>query len=109
MVNGAKNYSQWEQQEQLLREQLRILVNAPVVTDIALLKNTSEALSLVAYGLTWQKNDNIVIPNRLNRRLTQISPISPLSVFQIGVDTLITPLDSAAKSAWDKVDCRKQG
>lgn len=64
MMIGAKYYSQWEQQEQLLREQLRTLLNAPAVTDIALLKNTSEALSLVAYGLTWQKGDNIIITNQ---------------------------------------------
>ena len=30
-------------------------------TDIALLKNTSEALSMVAHGLDWQAGDNVVI------------------------------------------------
>jgi selenocysteine lyase/cysteine desulfurase len=64
MTQGAKNYAQWEKTETLLREQLRELLNAPAVTDIALLKNTSEALSTVAYGLTWQKGDNIVIPQQ---------------------------------------------
>lgn len=64
MTQGAKNYRQWEQQELRLREQLRELLNAPAVTDIALLKNTSEALSVVAYGLTWQRGDNIVIINQ---------------------------------------------
>jgi len=61
VLYGAQNYSQWEQQEALLREQLRQLLNAPLATDIALLKNTSEALSVVAYGWPWQKGDNIVI------------------------------------------------
>ena len=35
-------------------------MNAPSVNDIALLKNTSEALSVVAYGLDWKSGDNIV-------------------------------------------------
>ena len=57
---GAKNYPQWLQKEAHLREQLRELLNAPSSDDIALLKNTSEALSVVAYGLPWQAGDNIV-------------------------------------------------
>jgi selenocysteine lyase/cysteine desulfurase len=43
-----------------LRECLRKLINAPSADDIALLKNTSEALSVVAYGLQWKPGDNIV-------------------------------------------------
>ncbi|OQW90333.1 MAG: class V aminotransferase [Beggiatoa sp. IS2] len=61
LTYGGKHYVRWEQQEQILREQLRQLLNAPAVTDIALLKNTSEALSVVAYGLPWQPGDNVVI------------------------------------------------
>ena len=64
MTQGAKNYAHWEQQEQLLREQFRELLNAPAAADIALLKNTSEALSVVAYGLNWQPGDNIVITDQ---------------------------------------------
>ncbi len=64
MTQGARNYVQWEQQEQLLREQFRHLLNAPAASDIALLKNTSEALSVVAYGLNWQPGDNIVITDQ---------------------------------------------
>jgi selenocysteine lyase/cysteine desulfurase len=64
MTQGAKNYARWEQQEPLLREQFRELLNAPAAEDIALLKNTSEALSVVAYGLTWQPGDNIVITDQ---------------------------------------------
>ncbi len=40
------------------------LLNAPSSDDIALLKNTSEALSVVAYGLDWKKGDNIVSSNQ---------------------------------------------
>jgi len=60
---GAQNYLQWLKKERLLREQLRILINAPSIDDIALVKNTSEALSFVAYGLDWQPGDNIVSSN----------------------------------------------
>jgi selenocysteine lyase/cysteine desulfurase len=64
MTQGSKNYARWEQQEIQLREQLRVLLNAPAVTDIALLKSTSEALSVVAYGLTWQAGDNVIITDQ---------------------------------------------
>jgi cysteine desulfurase/selenocysteine lyase len=64
VTQGSTNYLQWRKQEDVLREQLRNLLNAPAVTDIALLKNTSEALSVVAYGLTWQAGDNIVITDQ---------------------------------------------
>lgn len=60
---GSKFYPQWLQQETLLRQQLQTLLNAPSVKDIALVKNTSEALSFVAYGLPWQAGDNIVSSN----------------------------------------------
>lgn len=57
---GSKHYLRWLQVEAALREQLRLLVNAPSADDIALLKNTSEALSVIAYGLEWQSGENIV-------------------------------------------------
>lgn len=58
---GAKNYPRWVKVESLLRQQLRQLINAPNVEDIALLKNTSEALSVIAYGIDWKHGDNIVV------------------------------------------------
>jgi len=57
---GATHYPNWVITEQQTKNQLRELINAPSSDDIALLKNTSEALSLVAYGLDWQAGDNIV-------------------------------------------------
>ena len=60
-VMGARHYPQWLRIEQELREQLRTLLNAPHGDDIALLKNTSEGLSVVAHGLEWRAGDNIVI------------------------------------------------
>lgn len=58
---GATCYLEWMEIEQQLRENIRTLINAPSSDDIALVKNTSEALSFVAYGLDWKAGDNIVI------------------------------------------------
>jgi len=60
---GSHFYPDWLKKEAELRTQLQTLLNAPSADDIALVKNTSEALSLVAYGLTWQAGDNIVSSN----------------------------------------------
>ena len=57
---GARNYPRWLQKETQLRHQLQTLINAPSSADIALLKNTSEALSVVACGLDWRPGDNVV-------------------------------------------------
>lgn len=60
---GSHFYLDWLNKEAELRSQLQALLNAPSPDDIALVKNTSEALSFVAYGLTWQSGDNIVSSN----------------------------------------------
>jgi len=60
MRQGAADYPHWMQIERELRSRLQCLVNAASVDDIALVKNTSEGLSLLAYGLDWQPGDNIV-------------------------------------------------
>ena len=64
LTQGSMHYPQWVKTETALRQKLQRLVNAPSVDDIALLKNTSEALSVVAYGLDWRKGDNIVISDQ---------------------------------------------
>jgi cysteine desulfurase/selenocysteine lyase len=58
---GARDYPDWMIVEQRLRERLMRLLNAPSTDDIALVKNTSEALSFVAFGLDWKSGDQIVI------------------------------------------------
>ena len=60
MRQGSTHYRHWMAVEGRLREQIQTLINAPACDDIALLKNTSEALSVVAYGLPWKKGDTIV-------------------------------------------------
>jgi len=61
MIQGATDYPAWMQVEDALRQQLKTLLHAPHSDDIALLKNTSEGLSIIAYGMDWQAGDNIVI------------------------------------------------
>ncbi|WP_019342492.1 aminotransferase class V-fold PLP-dependent enzyme, partial [Stutzerimonas stutzeri] len=56
-----RDYPQWLAVETRLRNRLTRLLNAPTPADIALVKNTSEALSFVAFGLDWQPGDQIVI------------------------------------------------
>ena len=60
VYQGPQDYSRWLTTESTLRKQLQQLLNAPSPDDIALLKNTSEGLSMVAAGLPWQAGENIV-------------------------------------------------
>ncbi|UVE19253.1 aminotransferase class V-fold PLP-dependent enzyme [Pseudomonas sp. LS44] len=60
---GARDYPNWLILENTLRDRLKRLLNAPSRDDIALVKNTSEALSFVAFGLDWKAGDQIVISN----------------------------------------------
>jgi len=61
---GARDYPQWLQLEQRLRTRLTRLLNAPSSADVALVKNTSEALSFVAFGLDWRAGDQVVISDQ---------------------------------------------
>jgi selenocysteine lyase/cysteine desulfurase len=62
--NGSRYYERWLRTEQELRLQLQTLVGASSTDEIALLKSTSEALSVVAYGLDWSDGDQIIISNQ---------------------------------------------
>jgi cysteine desulfurase/selenocysteine lyase len=59
-TRGAASYPAWIQTETRLRQRLADLINAPSPTDIALAKNTSEALSIIAYGVDWKPGDNVL-------------------------------------------------
>lgn len=64
LKQGARDYPRWVQLEHHLRGQLQTLLNAPGRGDIALVKNTSEALSLVAMGLDWSRGDEVIVSNQ---------------------------------------------
>jgi cysteine desulfurase/selenocysteine lyase len=61
---GARDYPAWTQVERRLRDRLQRLLNAPSSADIALVKNTSEALSFVAFGLDWKSGEQVVISDQ---------------------------------------------
>ena len=58
--HGAAGYLRWMDTERKLRASAARLINAPSPEDIALLKNTSEGLSVIAHGLRWERGDNVV-------------------------------------------------
>ncbi len=59
---GSQRYDCWLKTELQLKQRLARLINAHATDEIALLKNTSEGLSLIAQGLRFNAGDNIVIP-----------------------------------------------
>ena len=56
---GALHWKDWYREYELLRESAARLLNA-TPQEIAILKNTSEALSFVAAGFRWQRGENVV-------------------------------------------------
>ncbi len=58
---GTLHSLSWEKSLARLRESLRGLVGAGSADEIALTKNTSEGISIVAYGLDWRPGDNVVV------------------------------------------------
>ena len=58
---STRHCDKWLQREDELRELARWLIDAESKDEIALLKNTSEGLSTVAFGLDWQAGENMVL------------------------------------------------
>ena len=58
---SSKHFMDWLASENHVRELARDLVGANHSDDIALVKNTSEGLSMVAHGFPWRTGDNVVI------------------------------------------------
>ena len=58
---SSKNFNAWLDSEKHVRELAASLVGAKHAEDIALVKNTSEGLSMVAHGFPWQAGDSVVI------------------------------------------------
>ncbi|WP_089724250.1 aminotransferase class V-fold PLP-dependent enzyme [Candidatus Thiosymbion oneisti] len=59
-TRGAADYARWIRTETRLRGRLAELIKAPSPADVALVKNTSEGLSVIAYGIDWKSGDNVV-------------------------------------------------
>ena len=88
---GARDYPDWIIVERRLRERLARLLNTPATADLALVKNTSEALSFVAFGLDWSAGDQVVISDQefpSNRVVWE-------ALKRFGVNTLQVPLNGS--------------
>lgn len=125
---GATDYPAWLKVEQQLRQRLQRLINAPSIDDIALQKNTSEALSVIAYGFPWQRGDNVVISNHefpsnrivwesLTRLGVQVR-VADLNnstnpeqriIDQIDNKTRLLSISSVQYASGLKIDCQKLG
>ena len=62
MRQGSAAYREWIVREDNLRQGLAELTGAASADGIALLKNTTECISAVAFGLDWKPGDNVVLP-----------------------------------------------
>ena len=100
---GSRNYPRWMQTEQAVKQQLQRLINAASADEIALLKNTSEALSVVAWGLPWQQGDNVVITDQEfpSNRIVWES-LAPSGVETRAAD--ITTTDDPEAAIIDRID-----
>ena len=86
---GSRHYDRWLRVEQQLREQLRSLINAADSDEIALLKSTSEALSVIAWGIDWRPGDEIIIPHSefpSNRIVWESLEILGVKVIRVNID-----------------------
>lgn len=106
-VRGSQHYERWLATESALREQLKTLINAASTDEIALLKSTSEALSVIACGLDWRAGDKVVIPaeefpsNRIVWESLQTSGVEIVRVDLAGTEApeqaLVDALDGSTR------------
>ncbi|MEW6129959.1 MAG: aminotransferase class V-fold PLP-dependent enzyme [Acidobacteriota bacterium] len=61
-TNGSSHFFDWCDRFEQVREAAARLVNARP-SEIAFMKNTSDALSTVANGIRWQEGDNVIATN----------------------------------------------
>lgn len=87
---GASGYLKWLKVEKSLRKKLAQILGTQHLDSVALVKNTSEALSMVAYGIEWQAGDCVIISDEefpSNRIVWQ-------SLKDQGVNTIEVKLDA---------------
>ncbi|GMR05880.1 MAG: aminotransferase class V-fold PLP-dependent enzyme [Gammaproteobacteria bacterium] len=60
---GTKNYLEWSEHADQLHADLAKFINASSTDEIALLKNTSEGISVVAMGFPWESGDTVLSSN----------------------------------------------
>jgi selenocysteine lyase/cysteine desulfurase len=104
VVTGAMHYPVWVKKETELRHQCQRLLNAPSFEDIALLKNTSEALSVVACGINWKTGNNVVSTNQefpSNRIVWQAQQRHGVEFREVDIINTATP-EQALMDACDR-------
>ena len=100
-TQGSVHYAEWLKKEHQLRQLVADLINAGYIEDIAFLKNTSEALSVVAHGLNWQPGDNVVISDQefpSNRIVWQSLGDYGVEVRQVILGSATTPEQALMQS-----------
>ena len=103
--HGSQHYGRWLETEQSLREQLQRLINARSSAEIALLKNTSEALSVIAYGIDWRPGDEVVISNQefpSNRIVWESLASMGVRVIEADIDRMDPPEQAVIAAISDR-------
>jgi selenocysteine lyase/cysteine desulfurase len=93
-TQGSLDYPRWLSVEQSLRRRLAGLIGAASPADIALVKSTSEGLSMVAYGMDWSPGDNVVgIAQEFPSNRILWESLAPLGVQyrQLDLDSSLDP------------------
>ena len=99
---GATRYLEWLDTEMQLRQRLAKLINTTDSDEITLAKSTSEALSMIAYGIKWKAGDEVIISSHefpSNRIVWE-------SLAQFGVKTIIADFPTATNN-FDPIQCIK--
>ena len=61
VTNGATGWDHWRDRVESLRSSAATLLGA-APDDVAVIRNTTEGVGLVAEGIRWQPGDNLVVP-----------------------------------------------
>jgi len=121
-IYGAAHYPKWMSIEQQLRKHLATLINANSHTEIALAKSTSEALSIIAYGLNWEEGDEVIISDQefpsnriiweslaqfgVKLRIAKITDNDPIQTFkeQLNANTKLISVSSVQYASGLQID-----
>ena len=60
--NGVVDWREWNRRIEVVRRLTAQRINASLA-EIALIRNTTEGISLIAEGYPWQTGDNVVVPD----------------------------------------------
>lgn len=86
--NGVVDWTQWQQRTERARQLLAARLRAEQA-EIALIRNTTEGISLVAEGLPWEAGDNVVVPD--SEFPSNLYPWLNLAVRGVAVRTVPCP------------------